>query len=66
MKNLVQQLHQISPLATLARGYTLTRVAETGVYLRDASKLSVGTRIETLTSSHQVDSQVVAITPKKT
>lgn len=65
LKNLVQQLNQISPLATLARGYTLTRVAETGVYLRDASRLSVGTRIETLTSSHQIDSQVVTITPRK-
>lgn len=57
----LKQLHQISPLATLSRGYTLTKIPSTGKLLRHGDELTINTSIETLTNTHVVESRVTHI-----
>ncbi|PLY15624.1 MAG: exodeoxyribonuclease VII large subunit [Sedimenticola sp.] len=52
-------LNALSPLATLERGYSITRHAERGI-VRDAASLSPGDRIHTQLAKGSVTSRVIA------
>ncbi len=54
----VHNLDVVSPLATLGRGYAITRRAEDGGILRDAAELRPGDRIETLLARGQFSATV--------
>jgi len=55
------KMESLSPLAVLARGYTITQDAKTGKVLRDASQLRVGSVIRTRLSAGQATSKVESI-----
>lgn len=55
------KMESLSPLAVLARGYTITQDAKTGKVLRDASQLRVGSVILTRLSAGQATSKVESI-----
>jgi exodeoxyribonuclease VII large subunit len=52
-------LHTLSPLATLTRGYSITRKVEDHKILQNAAEAVVGERLETLLAKGSVVSQVV-------
>lgn len=52
------QLTALSPLHVLARGYSVTRLAETGAVLRRADEVSAGTLVETILSEGRLLSRV--------
>ncbi|MCB1760723.1 MAG: exodeoxyribonuclease VII large subunit [Gammaproteobacteria bacterium] len=56
----VSGLHTLSPLATLTRGYSITRRESDQGILFDAAKVAVGERLETLLAKGSVVSKVVA------
>lgn len=57
-------LHTLSPLATLQRGYSITRrVADNGV-VRNAAEVQVGEKLETLLAHGRLTSKVVSVTPE--
>jgi exodeoxyribonuclease VII large subunit len=58
-----QQLHALSPLATLARGYSLTTRADDGALLHSCRDVAPGSRIETRLGDGRVLSTVAAIQP---
>ncbi len=57
------QLEAMSPLAVLARGYSVTRTA-TGEVLRDASSAAPGELIETILKQGRLRSRVESIEPQ--
>lgn len=59
---LATQLHAISPLATLDRGYALVQ-SEQGEVITETAGLAVGQRVTTRLSNGQFDSQVVSVEP---
>jgi exodeoxyribonuclease VII large subunit len=54
-------LHTLSPLATLQRGYSITRRLENGAVIRDAAEVAAGERIETLLSQGRLICDVVSV-----
>jgi exodeoxyribonuclease VII large subunit len=52
------QLHIVSPLNTLQRGYTITQHADSAALVRDAEQLRPGDRLETLLARGRVISEV--------
>ena len=46
LQTLLAKLDSLSPLATLARGYSICQLAETGDVVRSVSQVRVGTRLE--------------------
>ena len=54
-------LHTLSPLATLQRGYSITRRLENGAVIRDAVEVAAGERIETLLSQGRLICDVVSV-----
>ena len=55
----VSGLNTLSPLATLTRGYSITRSIDTHNIVRDAAEVAVGARLETLLAKGRVISEVV-------
>ncbi len=58
-----QALHALSPLATLGRGYSITRDAASGAILRDASGVEPGTAITTRLAEGRLQATVDAVEP---
>ena len=59
------RLEGLSPLAVLARGYTVTtRAADRGAFLRDARALSPGDRLLTRFARGEAESTVDRVTPE--
>jgi exodeoxyribonuclease VII large subunit len=54
----VQMIETLSPLKTLARGYSLTTDATTGTLITDANQLHTGQRIRTRLANGSVESTV--------
>ncbi|MCB1762920.1 MAG: exodeoxyribonuclease VII large subunit [Gammaproteobacteria bacterium] len=54
-------LHTLSPLATLERGYSITRRVRDGVLLLDATQVAQGDRVETLLARGRLTCEVVAL-----
>ncbi|MHC4248146.1 MAG: exodeoxyribonuclease VII large subunit [Planctomycetota bacterium] len=64
MAEFAGRLEGLSPLAVLARGYTVTsRVGDRGEFLRDAAELSEGDRILTRFARGQAESVVDRVRP---
>jgi exodeoxyribonuclease VII large subunit len=55
------KMESLSPLAVLARGYTITQEAETGAVVRAASELSVGQEIVTRFAAGEATSRVESV-----
>ena len=62
--NTVAQLEGVSPLATLARGYSVT-TADDGKVLKKTGQVKSGDKLTTRLEDGWVESQVIAITPLK-
>lgn len=58
-----RQLETVSPLATLSRGYSVTRHLDRGQIVTNANSVYVGERIMTIFSHGEVESQVEKIHP---
>ena len=52
------RLHALSPSRVLERGYSITRVQESGKTIRDASQVKVGQSVETLLHTGRIVSRV--------
>ncbi|MEZ0583170.1 exodeoxyribonuclease VII large subunit [Erwinia sp. STN24] len=61
---LAAQLEGVSPLATLARGFSVTTAAD-GQAIKKAAQLKAGDRLKTRLSDGWVESEVTAVTPVK-
>lgn len=61
----IAQLEGVSPLATLARGYSVT-TADDGKVLKKTGQVKSGDKLTTRLDDGWVESQVLAITPLKT
>jgi len=61
----IAQLEGVSPLATLARGYSVT-TADDGKVLKKTRQVKSGDKLTTRLDDGWVESQVLAITPLKT
>jgi len=59
------RLESLSPLAVLARGYSLTQRATDGQVIRSAEELSVGERMVTRFAQGQAVSRVEEVTPER-
>ena len=57
---IVQELQAVSPLATLARGYSITRREDTGAILYSAEDVAPGTRLRTRLGTGELVSRVEA------
>jgi len=55
-------LHALSPLATLQRGYSITRRIQDGTVVNTAAEVKVGERVETLLSHGRLTCEVIAVT----
>ncbi len=53
-------LHALSPLATLERGYSITRRAEDGSVIQDATGVAVGERVEALLARGSLTCEVIS------
>ena len=62
LTNTIHNLDLISPLATLERGYAISRDPEDGRVLRDAAELTPGTRVETMLASGSFTARVEEVT----
>ncbi len=58
---LIKQLHALSPLAVLSRGYSLSQSLATGEVIRHGNELTVGDQIETRFANGSVISRVESI-----
>ena len=63
LKRHAATLHALSPLAVLARGYSVTRDAETGKVLKDSSEVTEGQHLETILSQGKIHSTVRGLPP---
>lgn len=61
---LAAQLEGVSPLATLARGFSVTTAAD-GVVIKKAAQIKAGDTLKTRLDDGWVESEVTAITPVK-
>jgi exodeoxyribonuclease VII large subunit len=61
MAMMAGKIESLSPLAVLARGYTITQDAKTGSVIRDASQLRVGQSIITRFAAGETSSKIEAI-----
>jgi exodeoxyribonuclease VII large subunit len=61
LRGLAAHLESLSPLAVLARGYSLTESTSDGTLVRDAGRLSVGQQITTRFARGQTVSRVTEI-----
>ena len=61
---LAAQLEGVSPLATLARGFSVTTAAD-GQAIKKAAQLKAGDRLKTRLNDGWVESEVTAVTPVK-
>jgi exodeoxyribonuclease VII large subunit len=61
LASLVDRLESLSPLAVLARGYSMTVRRDDGSVVRDASSLAIGDRIATRLASGSVVSHIEQI-----
>ena len=61
LDRLTGQLHALSPLAVLARGYSLSYDAASGQLVRDASDTQVGNALETRTAAARIVSRIESI-----
>ena len=61
---LAGRLESLSPLAVLARGYSLTQRADDGRVIRDASQLTAGDRLTTRFAKGRAHSRVEQIEPE--
>jgi len=61
---LAARLESLSPLAVLGRGYSLTRRADDGRVVRDATQLAVGEKLTTRFARGQATSRVEQIEPE--
>ena len=67
LSGVVGRLESLSPLAVLARGYSVTKRVEDGRVVRDAEQLAVGEEVVTQLARGQMRSQVTNLQhPKKT
>jgi len=57
-------LESMSPLKTLARGYSLTTLEPSGQIVSDASQVSVGSMIRSRVGTGEIRSQVVTVQPE--
>jgi exodeoxyribonuclease VII large subunit len=57
----VGKLNTLNPLATLERGYSISREYETGGVLRDSSDIAPGERMETLLARGRIISRVESV-----
>lgn len=57
-------LHALSPLATLQRGYSITRRAVDGGVVRNAAEVRKGEQLETLLAHGRLTSKVLSVTPE--
>ncbi|QNI33282.1 exodeoxyribonuclease VII large subunit [Alloacidobacterium dinghuense] len=64
-QNLARQLHALSPLAVLNRGYALV-FDEAGTLIKSASSLTPNQRLVTRLAQGSVESRVIEITPEGT
>ena len=55
------RLHALSPLATLERGYSITRRLPDGGLLRDTTQIKAGEQLETRLSRGRITSRVESI-----
>lgn len=62
LRGLSRELSAISPLETMARGYSITRVVESGMIFRDGDQVGKGDMIETVIKNAAVVSKVEKIT----
>ncbi len=60
----VQTLQTVSPLATLERGYSITRQADDNGIIKSAADIKTGDLIETLLADGRIKSQVLEISEK--
>ena len=58
LQHITSQLEALSPLRVLARGYSLTRDAETGATLRSADQIEVGQTVKTRLASGEITCEV--------
>ena len=63
LRGLSNQLHALSPLATLDRGYAIVRQLPSGEVLRQADAARVGDMVEVLLSQGRLHGQVTAVDP---
>ncbi len=64
LTSISQQLHTLSPLATLDRGYSITR-KENNEIVYSAKQLSAGESIVTLLKEDKIISTITALNPRK-
>ena len=55
LRQLMQSLHTLSPLATLERGYAIVQRPDTGTVVTDAGKVSPGERVRARLARGQLD-----------
>lgn len=54
-------LHALSPLATLQRGYSITRRVRDGAVIQDAAAVTAGEQVETLLSRGRLRCEVISV-----
>ena len=59
----VRQLHAVSPLATMQRGYAVLRHAESGTVVTGVRQVAVGERLEALLADGRLRLDVVEVEP---
>ena len=64
LHGLSRELNAISPLETMARGYSITRVVASGIILRDSEQVIKGDLIETVIKNAAIVSKVEKINKK--
>jgi len=61
LHSLTRELNAISPLETMARGYSITRIPESGEIIRDASTIKSNDLIETILRQDVIVSKIKTI-----
>jgi exonuclease VII large subunit len=60
----MSHIESLNPLNILARGYSITTLAESKVPLRDTAKLAPGQPIETVLANGKIESRVERVEDK--
>lgn len=63
-EKLASRLDSMSPLKTLARGYSLTTLEPTGQLIIDASQVDIGSILRSRVGTGEIRSQVVTVIPE--
>ena len=61
----ISQLHQLSPLAVLARGYSIVKDLQNGKALKKSTDTKIGAEIHTILAKGEIVSKVEQIFPQK-